>query len=120
MSTADTLAVVRAYHRAWTNGDYAEAGRRLARRLRIEVPINEYRGREDFLAAVKAFAAVVESVGLLFECADNDQAVLLYDLEVGPIGPLRVCEHFTVADGLITQIRQVHDTAALRDAGFVQ
>jgi hypothetical protein len=31
---------------------------------------------------------------------------------------LRVAEHFTVAQGKITRIRQVHDTAALRTAGF--
>jgi hypothetical protein len=35
-----------------------------------------------------------------------------------PIGPLRVAEHFTVEQGLITRIRQVHDTASLRAAGF--
>jgi hypothetical protein len=35
-----------------------------------------------------------------------------------PIGVLRVVEHFTVSDGYITRIRQIHDTAALRATGF--
>jgi hypothetical protein len=30
-----------------------------------------------------------------------------------------VAEHLTVDDGKITRIRQIHDTAALRAAGFV-
>jgi hypothetical protein len=35
-----------------------------------------------------------------------------------PIGVLRVAEHFTVANGRIRLLRQIHDTAALRAAGF--
>ena len=33
---------------------------------------------------------------------------------------IRIAEHFTVAEGQITRIRQIHDTAALRAAGFAQ
>ena len=45
--------------------------------------------------------------------------MLLYDMDVAGLGTLRVAEHFTVRDGKIARIRQVHDTAALRTAGFV-
>ncbi len=41
-------------------------------------------------------------------------------MELAGFGTLRVAEHFTVVDGVITRIRQVHDTAALRAAGFDQ
>jgi hypothetical protein len=44
--------------------------------------------------------------------------MLLYDLEAGPVGTLRVAEHFTVECGKITRIRQIHDTAAVRGAGL--
>jgi hypothetical protein len=43
--------------------------------------------------------------------------MLLYDLEAGPVGKLRVAEHFTVEGGKMTRIRQIHDTAAVRAAG---
>jgi hypothetical protein len=33
-------------------------------------------------------------------------------------GSFRVAEHFTVEDGLIIRIRQIHDTYAIRKAGF--
>lgn len=38
--------------------------------------------------------------------------VLLYDLELKPIGRLRVAKHFAVEGAVITRIRDVHDTAA--------
>ena len=41
-------------------------------------------------------------------------------LRAGPIGTLRVAEHFTVGHGKITRIRQVHDTAAVRAAGLAR
>jgi hypothetical protein len=31
---------------------------------------------------------------------------------------MRIAEHFTVNDGRIVRLRQVHDTAHLRAAGF--
>jgi hypothetical protein len=34
------------------------------------------------------------------------------------LGTLRIAEHFTVSGGKITRIGQIHDTAALRAAGF--
>jgi hypothetical protein len=37
-------------------------------------------------------------------------------MTTAPFGTIRVAEHFTVADGLITGIRHVHDTVALRAA----
>ena len=39
-------------------------------------------------------------------------------MDVEGLGMMRIAEHFTVADGRIKRIRQVHDTAALRAAGF--
>ncbi len=38
----------------------------------------------------------------------------LYDLVIGPVGTLRVADHFTVGEGKVTRIRQVLDTAPER------
>jgi hypothetical protein len=46
--------------------------------------------------------------------AEGDEAMQLYDLDVDGLGTMRVVEHFTVGDGVITRLRQIHDTAALR------
>jgi uncharacterized protein YndB with AHSA1/START domain len=114
------LSVVRRYHDAWTSGDVEGASRWLSSELETEVPLNRYEGRDDFVAALTAFGALVSEIDLLAEFENGDEALLLYDLAVQPIGPMRVAEHFVVADGVITRIRHVHDTASLRDAGFAR
>jgi ketosteroid isomerase-like protein len=82
------------------------------------VPVNEYPTAESFAAALQGFGSMVTSVDLLAVMSDGDEAMLLYDMTAGPVGTLRVAEHFTVADGRITRIRQIHDTRPVRAAGL--
>jgi len=112
------LEVARAYHRAWESRDFDEAGTYLADDLVTDVPINTYRSRAEWLQAVRGTREVTSSVHVLAEFGTADEALLLYDMRLDPIGDLRVAEHFLVASGRIVQIRQVHDTLALRAAGF--
>jgi hypothetical protein len=114
----DALAVVRAYHAAWTGRRFDEARALLAAQLAVEAPINEYSTRDSFAEALAAFGGLVRDVELLAELAGDREAMLLYDMAVEGLGRLRVAEHFTVVDGKIAGIRQVHDTEALRAAGF--
>jgi hypothetical protein len=116
----DTLSVVRAYHLGWTTGHFDDAARLLARDLAVEVPVNEYPTAESFAQALRGFGPMVKRVDLIAELASGDQAMLLYDMDVERIGLMRVAEHFTVARGRITRIRQIHDTAAVRAAGLVR
>ena len=118
VDTTTPLEVARRYHGAWTLRDFQGAGRFLAPDLETDLPLNEYAGREDFLTALAGFGAVVNQVELLAEFENGDEALLLYDLDVDGVGPLRIAEDFTVANGQITRIRMVNDTAELRKAGF--
>ena len=118
MRTEDTAAIIRAYHDAWTNKDFARATALLGAALAVEVPVNDYPTAESFAAALESFGSMVSNVELLAAMSDGNQAMLLYDLEAGPVGRLRVAEHFTVEGGKITRIRQIHDTAAVRAAGL--
>src|SRR5215472_6435960 len=115
---AGALALVRAYHRAWTNQDFDEAGRYLSDDLRTEVPINTYGSKAEWLEAVRGTRRAATSIEVLAEFSNDGEALLLYDMEIKPIGDIRVAEHFSVADGRITMIRHVHDTAALRVVVF--
>jgi hypothetical protein len=81
---------------------------------------HEFPTTESFAVALAGFGQLVRSVDLLAEMSAGNDAMLLYDLEVEHLGSLRIAEHFTVALGEITRIRQIHDTAALRAAGFEQ
>jgi uncharacterized protein len=116
----DALAVARAYHEAWTSGRFGQAADLLASELEVEVPINDYPTAESFAAALEAFGSMVEQVDMLSEMSAGNEAMLLYDMEVQGLGKLRIAEHFTVVDGKIASIRQIHDTAALRTAGFTE
>ena len=95
MNEANALDVARAYHRAWSTRDTGAIGRYLADDLHVEVPINQYAGKADFLEAVRLTAAMTSAVNLIAELGDGEQAMLLYDMRL-PIGDLRVAEHFTV------------------------
>jgi hypothetical protein len=115
---AEPLAIARAYHQAWTSKQFEEAGRFLAEHLETEMPINDYANKAQFLEALHDFGQVVNDVSLLAALGSGSEAVLLYDMNVESIGELRIAEHFLVEDGLIRRIRHIHDTAALRAAGF--
>lgn len=111
---------MRAYHRGWTRQQFSDATELLAADLRVEVPINSYPTRESFAEALISFGSLATSVELISELGHADEAMLLYDMEVDGLGAPRIAEHFTVADGQITRIRQIHDTAAIRAGGFAQ
>jgi len=119
MTTLDTAAIVRAYYEAWTGGDFSRAAALLAPGLAVEVPVNEYPDAESFAAALESFGSLATRAELLSAMSAGQEGMLLYDMDVPGLGTLRVAEHLTVGDGLITRIRQIHDTAALRAAGFV-
>ncbi len=89
----------------------------LAPTLQVEVPINHYPTADSFAQALESFGKLVTRVDLLSQMSDGREAMLLYDMEVEQLGALRVAEHFTVADGKIVRLRQIHDTAAIRAAG---
>ena len=116
MNAAETLHLVRRYHDGWTSQNYEHAIELLAPTVRIEVPINDYPTAESFAIALRSFGGTVSEVELLSEMSAGDEAMLLYDMEVERLGTLRVVEHFTVADGRIVRLRQIHDTAPLRAA----
>jgi hypothetical protein len=116
----DARSIAGNYHRAWTNKRFEDAAALLAPDLQVEVPINSYPTRESFAQALTAFGGMAEHVELLAEFGDGSEAMLLYDMVVPPLGTLRVAEHFTVHGGKIARLRQIHDTAPVRAAGFAR
>ena len=119
MSAEETLEVARSYHRAWTTTkDFDAAAKLLSEDLQTDLPVNAYAGKREFVEAISGFGGLVSRVEMLSECASPGEAVLVYDLEMAPLGVLRIAEQYTVVNGEITFIRQVHDTATMRAAGF--
>ena len=107
------LTVALRYHECWTGKNFQAARALLADDLSTDVPINRYANAEDFTAAVASFGGAARSVELIASFGADDEALLLYDVSLPDMDQFRIAEHFTVADGRITHIRHVHDTAAL-------
>jgi hypothetical protein len=120
-TTADvTLEIVRSYHRAWTTTkDFAAAATLLSETLETDLPVNAYAGKSQFVEAITGFGNLVSRSDMVSECASDGAAVLIYDLKMAPLGVLRIAEQFTVINRQISFIRQVHDTATMRAAGFI-
>ncbi len=116
MSPQQTLAVARRYHQGWSSGNYDQSVELLAPTLTVEVPINDYPSAESFAQALRNFGELVTHVELLAEMANDNEAMDLYDMHARQLGQLRVAEHFTIADGKIVKLRQIHDTAPVRAA----
>jgi uncharacterized protein YndB with AHSA1/START domain len=108
------LDVALRYHRAWTAGRFEDAAGIIAENLLTEVPLNSYASKAEWVAALTRFGSLVERTEMVSTLGGADEAVLLYDMHSGSFGTLRIAEHFTVAGGVITTIRHVHDTHPLR------
>src|SRR3712207_6825792 len=107
----DALATARSYHEAWTGRNFDAAAALLADALEVEVPINDYPTKSSFAEAVAGFGSATKEVRVLSELGSENEAMLLYDMEVEGLGTLRVAEHFEVEEGRIARLRQIHDTA---------
>jgi hypothetical protein len=118
MSSREALSVARRYHQGWSSRNYEQSIDLLAPTLKVEVPINDYPTAESFAQAIRGFGEMVTGIELLSEMGHDNEAMLLYDMQADGLGQLRVAEHFTVADGKIVRLRQIHDTAPVRAAGL--
>jgi SnoaL-like protein len=119
MNADDTLKVARTYHRAWTTEkDFDAAAELLSEDLQTDLPVNTYDSKAEFVEAITGFGGLATRVEILGEVASENEAILVYDLEMPPLGVLRMTEQITVVDGKISFIRHVHDTATMRAAGF--
>jgi hypothetical protein len=119
MTDDQTLTTALGYYRAWTTAkDFDAAAQLLSPELETDLPVNTYAGRPEFVEAITGFGGLISAAELLVATATGNDAVLVYDLTMNGLGALRIAEQCTVIDGRITFIRQVHDTATMRAAGF--
>jgi hypothetical protein len=83
------LTVARAYHAAWTARHFEDAAQQLADALVVEVPINNYATKADFMRAVELTRDMTAAVNMLAEFGNPGEALLVYDLQL-PMTELRV------------------------------
>lgn len=112
------LSVAMEYFNAWSNQEFEKAASFLSDEIMFEMPINAYTSKEEFLRAVKFTAQATLKVNLLTRLGNEEEAILVYNLVLTGLAPLKICECFKVINNKIMFIRHIHDTYELRNAGF--
>jgi hypothetical protein len=105
--------IVAFYAQSWINRDPGAVRRVIAGDAAIEwnldVPVDD----EELVQTLDRIAAFADSVTTVSTICAGDRAALVHDC-AAPFGTVRVAEFVTVADGVISEIRQVYDVVALR------
>jgi hypothetical protein len=117
VSKHPNLALIHAYNDAWLGGDMATSAGYLAEDVTFDSPNQHLRSREAFIEVLDRFRRRVSGpMQIISEFADDKQVLMLYDLPVGPLGLVRVCDHFAIADGKIRANILLFDTAPFQAA----
>ncbi len=110
---SDPAEVVAFYAQSWINRDPRAVRRVVSGDAEIEwnldVPVDD----EELVQTLDRIAAFADSVTIVSTTCVGDRAALVYDC-AAPVGTVRIAEFVTVADGAVSEIRQVYDVMALR------
>jgi ketosteroid isomerase-like protein len=118
MTKADeTRAAVTTYFEAWTHGRIDEAFAVLADDLVFVGPTASYASAAAFRPALEGFAKMTRSARLTHLVVDGEQAAMLYDCDLAPIGPLRIASFFRVEGKKIRWYETQFDATLLRRPG---
>lgn len=108
-----TAELVAFYAQSWIAGDPGAVRRLIAPDAEIEWNLDQPVDDEELVQTQQRMAAFADAITVTSAAAAGDRALLLYDC-AAPFGTVRVAEFLTVADGRVTEIRQLYDVAALR------
>jgi hypothetical protein len=97
--------------RSWINDDRLAVRKLLAPDVDVEWNLDAAVDDEELLRVLHKIAVFADSVSVVAHTPAEDGAALVYDL-VAPFGTARMIEFLGVADGRITEIRQVYDVTA--------
>ncbi|HEX5200309.1 hypothetical protein ACFQS1_29930 [Paractinoplanes rhizophilus] len=102
------MDVIGFWTRSWTSDDPAAVRKLLAPDVEVEWNLDAPVDDEELLQVQHRIAGFADKVTVAGETLAEDGATLVYDL-VAPFGTARMVEFLAVADGRITEVRQVYD-----------
>jgi ketosteroid isomerase-like protein len=102
------MDVIGFWTRSWTNDDRTAVRKLLAPDAEVEWNLGAPVDDEELMQVQHRIAAFADSVTVAGRTAADDGAAIVYDL-VAPFGTARMVEFLAVADGRITEVRQVYD-----------
>ena len=111
MTTEATKKAARTYHHGWAHGAGADDMRpAMAETFTFTMGEMRIEGREGFLEG-GGWPTGVE-VATIAEAYDGEHGFQLYECRNGDRS-VRMCEHFTVADGVVATVELIVDHQAL-------
>ena len=102
------MDVIGFWTRSWISDDKAAVRRLLAPDVEVEWNLDAPVDDEELQQVQHRIAAFADSITVVGETLAEDGATLVYDL-AAPFGTARMVEFLAVADGRITEVRQVYD-----------
>jgi hypothetical protein len=116
VNTSPALRVALAYHEAWTGKDFERAMTYIADDIICDAPAGRIEGAEAYRGFMGPFVQILVSAELIAAFGDEEQAVVVYDTETGPVKSAPGAECVTVRDGKITYSRFIFDRAPFEAA----
>ncbi len=109
----DTRTIARFYADAWTQGDPTSVRQVIAADAEIDWNLDAPVDDEQLVQTLDRLAVRSRTVVLTNEVYAGDRAALVYDC-AGVFGTLRLAEFLVIAEGRITDVRQLYDATAAR------
>jgi hypothetical protein len=105
------MDVVGFWTRSWISDDQVAVRRLLAPDVEVEWNLDAPVDDEELMQVQHRIAAFADWVAVVETTPAEDGAALVYDL-AAPFGTARMVEFLGIADGRITEVRQVYDVTA--------
>ncbi|HEX6818692.1 MAG TPA: nuclear transport factor 2 family protein [Ktedonobacterales bacterium] len=102
-----STATARAFTEAWTSHDMRTAASYLAEDVVFDGPANRSQGVAANLEGLNTFAQAVTGLRILAVHGNDDQALIMYEVTMGPRGVVRGAELLTFRDGKIAEDKLV-------------
>ena len=110
MTNANASEIVESYRTALGKGDFASARNLMQDNMVFEGPLDTFNKADDYLAANKRLASIIQRIDLKKVFVDGNDVCVLCDLVTNtPIGTAFVCEWYRVEGEKIADIRVVFD-----------
>jgi hypothetical protein len=110
------LEVAVTFVEAFGGRDMTSVARYVAEDIAFESPRVRIHGATGYLKAVGEFAQVVDGVTIIAALGDDVRAMVLYDMQTKPFGPLRAVDYLVIRGEKIQSHTLVFDTYEVRRA----
>lgn len=103
LSTTSPLALVKAYHHAWTSGDVDRAMTFVADDVFCRAPGVDLHGKDEYRTFIAGFAPQLTGITDIAEFTDGERVALFYYPETAATTTAPASEVFTIRDGRISE-----------------